>query len=314
MACAFDISNAGWRREMDMQRKRRRERAATSAKRSHAPARRASRATGAAVPGETRIVDPRYVVPGLSRGLALLQLFTRSEPQRSLSDLAAGLGVSRSAAYRLVYTLENDGFLARDAETRRYHVTARVLSLGFEYLGSQAVVEIAQPTLLALSERTRAAAHVAVLDGWHSVYLSRVAPPVALVSNLQVGMRLPAHATASGRILIAQLDRSRQARMLEDLRRECRVVPPPRSLAALHRVAETDRKCGYVYHGSAFDPGVISVAAPVRDRSGAAVAAITVVGPKALFDELGGERALGPLTVEAAQEISHRLGYRGEHR
>lgn len=267
-------------------------------------------AAGKPVPGERRTVDPRYVVPGLSRGLALLQLFTRDEPQRSLSDLAAGLGVSRSAAYRLVYTLENDGFLVRDAGTRRYHLTARVLSLGFEYLGSQAVVEIAHPALVALSERTRAAAHVAVLDGWHSVYLSRVAPAVALVTNLQVGMRLPAHVTASGRILIAQLDRSQLANLIEDLRRECRAAPPPRSLAALHSAAEADRKRGYVYHDSEFDRGVMSVAAPVRDRGGAVVAAITVVGPKALFDELGGERALGPLAIQAAQAISQRLGYR----
>jgi len=258
-----------------------------------------------------RKIDRRYVVPGLSRGLALLQLFTRDEPQRSLSELATGLRISRSAAYRLVYTLEMDGFLLRDAETRRYHVTANVLSLGFEYLGSQGVVEVAQPTLLALSERTRAAAHVAVLDGWHSVYLSRVAPPVSLVTNLQVGTRLPAHVTASGRILIAQLDGESQERLFENLKRECRIVAPPRSLAAIRKIAAADRERGYVYHGSVFDPGIMSVAAPVRNQNGVAIAAVTVVGPKALFEKLGGERALSPLVLDAANALAQRLGYRG---
>jgi len=257
-----------------------------------------------------RLIDRRYVVPGLSRGLALLQLFTRDEPQRSLSELATGLRVSRSAAYRLVYTLEMDGFLVRDPQTRRYKVTANILSLGFEYLGAQAVVEMAQPTLLSLSERTRAAAHVAVLDGWHSVYLARVAPAVSLVTNLQVGTRLPAHLTASGRILIAQLDDERQARLFYDLQRECRVGGLPRSLTAMRTTALADRKRGYVYHVSAFDPGVMSIAAPVRDQVGTAIAAITVIGSTALFEKWGGESALAPLVLEAAGALSGRLGYR----
>jgi len=274
-------------------------------------ARIAGRAAGAQPPAAGRKIDRRYVVPGLSRGLALLQLFTREEPQRGLSELAAGLHISRSAAYRLVYTLQMDGFLVRDAETRQYHVTANILSLGFEYLGSQSVVEVARPTLLALSERTRAAAHVAVLDGWHCVYLSRVAPPVSLVTNLQVGTRLPAHVTASGRILIAQLDGESQECLFETLKRECRIVAPPRSLAAMRKIAAADREHGYVYHGSAFDPGIMSVAAPVRNQNGAAIAAVTIVGPKALFEKLGGERALSPLVLDAAKALAQRLGYRG---
>ncbi len=81
-------------------------------------------------------------MPGLSRGLALLQLFPRSKPAKTLAELAAGLGLSRSATYRLVYTLEADGFIARDAETRRYRLTSKTLDLGFEYLHAQPITEI----------------------------------------------------------------------------------------------------------------------------------------------------------------------------
>lgn len=274
---------------------------------------RAAGSIKAAEQGGARAVDPRYIVPGLSRGLALLSLFTRDNPLRSLSELAGDLHLSRSAAYRLVYTLEKEGFLVRDPDRRRYRVTAKILALGFEYLHSQSITETAQPTLRALSERTRAAAHVAVLEGWHSVYLSRVAPAVTLVTNLQVGMRLPAHVTASGRMLIAQLDADRLAELFETLKRECHTVPQPRSLAALRRLAEEDRQRGYVYHGSAFDPGVLSIAAPVFDRTGTALAAITVVGSKPLFEELGGERKLARLVVEAAHGLSRQMGHSPEH-
>ena len=102
----------------------------------------------AAEAGET--IDERYIVPGLSRGLALLQLFTRHQPEQKLTEIAAGLGLSRSATYRLVYTLENDGFLRRDPNTRRYRLTAKVLSLGFEFLFAQPLTDIAQPFLRQL--------------------------------------------------------------------------------------------------------------------------------------------------------------------
>ena len=143
-------------------------------------------------------IDSRYIVPGLSRGLALLQLFTRHKASKTLLELAEGLDISRSAAFRLTYTLEKDGFIERNAATRRFRPTSKVLTLGFEYFNSQSITELAQPHLRELSDATSASSHVVILDGWHAVYLARLAPPaVGLVSNLQVGSRQPAHLTAS---------------------------------------------------------------------------------------------------------------------
>lgn len=110
-------------------------------------------------------VDPRYIVPGLSRGLALLALFTNRRPAQTLAELAAGLSLSRSAAYRLVYTLEKEDFIAREPEGRHYRLTSKVLSLGFEYLNARGIPEIAEPVLRALSDATAAAAYIATLDG-----------------------------------------------------------------------------------------------------------------------------------------------------
>src|SRR5262245_8682051 len=115
------------------------------------PPRAASGRRTAARDGET--IDRRYLVPGLSRGLAALALFTRRDPALTLVEVAKGLGLSRSAAFRLIYTLEKDGFVARDEETRRFQLTSKVLSLGFEFLQSPAVTEVAQPYLRGLSDR-----------------------------------------------------------------------------------------------------------------------------------------------------------------
>ena len=256
-------------------------------------------------------IDPRYVVPGLSRGLAMLQLFTREEPSQTLMDLANGLGVTRSAAYRLVYTLEKDGFIVRDPATRAYKLTARVLSLGFEYLNSLGLSDVATPILRRITERISAAAHLVVLDGWQVVYLARVAPSVALVSNLQVGTRLPVHLTASGRVLLAEEDEAGLMDIYRQIRRGDRMNASPSSFEALRSQAQEDRTRGYVYRASPLDRGLVTFACAVRDGTGKAIAAINVIGPEHVMGSFGGEDALKPLVLEAALSISREIGYRG---
>lgn len=254
-------------------------------------------------------VDPRYMVPGLSRGLALLAQFTRRKPAQSLAELAAGLGLSRSAVYRLVYTLEKEGYLSREANARQYRVTSRVLTLGFEYLNSRGVLEIAEPVLRSLSDETGAAAYIVQLDGVFAVYLARAMPATGLISSLQVGARLPAHATASGRVLIAQKKDAELQRIFAQLKGESKIVPPPKSFAELQAQAEQDRKRGHVYHRSLINPGAVSFAYPVRGKNGVVSAAVIVTGPQQLFATLGGEKALTPIVARAAQAVSQRLGY-----
>jgi IclR family transcriptional regulator, pca regulon regulatory protein len=251
------------------------------------------------------------MVPGLSRGLKLLQLFTAARPAQALVEIAAGLSLSRSAAYRLVYTLEKDGFLARDEGTRKYRVTSQTLDLGFEYLHSQTITEVAQPHLRRLSDQTGAAAYVAILDGWHAVYLTRAAPASGLIGNLQIGARLPASATSSGRIMLAFQSDERLAAIHQQARREGRGTQVPAALPELRVQAQEDRRRGHVFHRSTIDPGLVSLACPVRDHASAIAAAVTLVVPETLSNNLGGEKRLQPPVSEAASAISRQLGWRG---
>jgi IclR family pca regulon transcriptional regulator len=262
-------------------------------------------------PADDDRIDPRYIVPGLSRGLALLQLFPRSKPAKTLAELAAGLGLTRSATYRLVYTLEADGFIARDPETRRYRLTSKTLDLGFEYLHAQSITEIAQPFLRVLSDRSNAAAHVAILDGCHAVYLARALPNAGLVSNLQLGARLPAHTTSSGRIMLAFQEPERLRGIYERLRKELRATHPVGSPQDFNERIAADRKRGYVFHHSTIDPGLVSLAFPIRDHESRVTAAVTVIVPDKLADAIGGERALRPMVHDTADAISRKIGYRG---
>lgn len=255
-------------------------------------------------------VDVRYIVPGLTRGLNLLTLFTRHKPAWSLSELAQALGVTRSAVYRIVYTLEKAGYIARDSEGRRFRLTSKVLSLGFAYLGSLGVADVAPPILRRLSEETGMSAYVAILEQWRAVYLARAVSAAWLVSNLQVGARLPAHATASGRVLLSWLDEEELRQIHAQLVEQYRTPPLPPDFETLSRQAMEDRERGYVAHGSRFDARAASCACPIRDGTGAVVAAITVISPDSQFAQLGGEEEVSRKILSAASAISAELGYR----
>lgn len=259
-------------------------------------------------PVELNEVDQRYIVPGLSRGLSLLHLFDRDKPEMKLAELAAAAGLSRSAAFRLVYTLEKENYIQRDPISRRYSLTSKVLSLGFVYLYSRPVAEIVQPYLRRLSIATKVAAHLIQLDGTYSVYLARVAPQATLVTNLQVGTRLPAHATASGRVLLSGLVEPTLKALHERMRIEHKNLPPPPLKQLIARAAQ-DRDRGYVMEESMFDAGVLSFAAPVRDGTGNIVAALNVVGPRRLMEEVGDATKFDAIVGQEARDLSAAIGF-----
>jgi IclR family transcriptional regulator, pca regulon regulatory protein len=260
-------------------------------------------------PEDNTAFDKRYMVPGLSRGLALLQQFSRTKPHQKVPELAASLGLSRSATFRLVYTLERAGFLSRDQSGHLYSVTSKVLSLGFDYIFAQPLTEAAEDTLRELSNDSKAGAHLVTLDGWHSVYLARVVPPVLLIANLQIGTRLPAHLTASGRVLLAYRDEAALRKVYNLLVKECTDQPVPKKFDDLLRTAAQDRARGYVFSRSRFDPSVSSIAYPICDRAGQVAAAINVVGSNAIFKDDAHIERLRRLVDKAASKLSANLGY-----
>jgi len=253
--------------------------------------------------------DERYLVPALIRGLGLLKAFSPAQPALSLGELAAAIGVTRSAAYRLAYTLEHLGFLRHDARSRRYTLGPEVLRLGYGYLASRDLVEVAAPVLEALRDRTGWSAHLGILEGTEVVYLARVPTRRSIASNVQVGSRLPAHATAMGRILLAALPEAEVARRygggaLPGF--NTRTAP---TLPALQAQLAIDRANGFVATVSGFEEGVAVAAAPVRDVSGAVVAALNVSAVALHTNDQELRGTLRQEVLRAAAELSRALGH-----
>ena len=208
-----------------------------------------------------------YTVPGLVRGLTLLQTFTPQRPEQTLGQLAEALGITRSAAFRTVHTLVAEGFLLTVGDGRRFRLGPAVLRLSFGYLASRELMEIAHAPLEALRDTRDWSCHLGILDGRHVLYLIRFPATDGMSSLIHVGSRLPAVRTAMGRVLLKQRSEAGIRRLLAD-------QPDPMVASAVHNWQQ-DRHARVVTHIGSFESGLCSVAAPILDMSGAIVAAVS---------------------------------------
>jgi DNA-binding IclR family transcriptional regulator len=261
-------------------------------------------------PAATSIdLSERYLVPALIRGLNVLQELSGERRRLTLSEVAAALGVTRSSAYRLLFTLCHLGFLAFDNESKTYALGPQVLRLGYGYLASRDLVEVAMPHLLRLRDRTGWSAHLGELHGRDVVYLARVATRRSIASTVHVGARLPARATTMGRVLLSGLSDQEVRELYRDDRfaKLDGLLSP--TLAGLLDQLAADRAKGVVVQKSGYEPGVDSIAAPIRDMTDRIVAAINISVVALLTNDVELNGTLKAEVLAAAEAISRDLGH-----
>jgi len=237
-------------------------------------------------------------VQSLERGLAVIRALSSPDPQ-TLSEVARTTGLSRAAARRFLLTLERLGYV--DHEGNRFALTPQVLALGYAYLSSLTLPEVAQPHLARLVERVHESSSVSVLDGRDVVYVARVPTRRIMTVAITVGTRFPAHATSMGRVLLAGLSRRQRADALDGV-----VLEPLTDATITTRAeleAELDRvaRDGYALVDQELEVGLRSIAVPVHDPAGAVVAAMNLSTHAAATSVAQmRERLLPPLRETAA--------------
>ena len=253
----------------------------------------------------------QYEIEALVRGLDVLKLFTQERPRWSLSEIVEALDISKSTAFRVLATLESSGYLERDSQSRQYRPGVNVLELGFVALSGLEVRQVAHPHLERLALDLNETSSLAVREGTDIVYVDRVRNRAIVGILLGVGSRGPGHCTGLGKALLAELDPDELEGMLGDgklQRYTPRTIVDIAKLAAdLKRV----RQRGFATNDEEFVVGLRTVAAPIRDRSGVAVASIGVSGPVGSISRERMLTELGPAAAAAAAEISRELGLRG---
>lgn len=170
-----------------------------------------------------------YTANSLVRGLEILSLFDHKNPKLNLSEMADKMGITSSAIYRYVVTLEKESFLNKQTSGKQYQLAAKVMDLGFSYIKSLDISEIAEPYIKELRNVTDFTAHISVLENTEIIYIYRALSNRSLVSNIPVGSRLPAHATSMGRILLSGLSDQKIVKLYENYKFAPLTEHPPKT-------------------------------------------------------------------------------------
>ena len=217
--------------------------------------------------------NPDYV-QSLERGLAVIRAFGAERPELRLSDVARETGLTRAAARRFLLTLVRLGYVRQDGNA--FSLRPRVLELGYAYLSALSLPDVAQPHMETLVGEVNESSSVAVLDDLDIVYVARVPTQRIMTITIAVGTRLPAYATSMGRVLLASLEHDDFEERLDrtELARLTPTTVP--DLSTLRERVDRAREAGWAMVDQELEQGVRSAAVPIRDATGAVVAALNV--------------------------------------
>lgn len=237
-------------------------------------------------------------VQSLDRGLSVIRAFDADHPSLSLSEVATATGLSRAAARRFLHTLVHLGYMRGTGG--RFSLRPKILELGYAYLSSLTLPEVAMPHLEELVEQVHESSSVSELDGEDVVYIARVPTKRIMTVTISVGTRFPAYATSMGRVLLAArpegwLDAYLSAVSLRNLTGHTIT-----STADLRQELRKIRARGWALVDQELEEGLRSIAAPIRDADGTVVAAVNVsthAGRRSLDSVVGD--LLNPLLVTA---------------
>ena len=242
-------------------------------------------------------------VQSFARGLEVIRSFSADRPVQTLSEVAAQTGLTRAGARRILLTLQTLGYVAC-ADGKHFELTPRILDLGFAYLSSQPLWNLAMPAMETLSETVQESCSAGVLDGLEVVYVVRVHAHKIMSTNLGVGSRLPAFWTSMGRVLLAGLPQPQLLALLANCPREPFTRYTLTEDADLLAAIEVVRRQGWALINQELEEGLISVAAPLHNAQGQCVGAINVSGQANRTNAQEMQARIVPHLLRAAQTIS----------
>jgi len=242
----------------------------------------------------------------LARGLMVIKSFQNS-PSLTISEAAVRSGLARPVTRRVLLTLEHLGYAT--SKDGRFSLTTKILSLGYSYLSSHNIWEIAQPYLKKLSNQIDESSSLSILDHTDVVYVARVSVNKIMKSSLEVGSRLPAHTTSPGRLLLAYLPEHKLEDYFEQAELKAFTKKTNTSEAHIREELKIIRENGWALCQDQLELGLISVAAPVRDIRGEIVAAVNCPTHAGRVDMNKVINEYLPLVLETAEKISSNIEF-----
>ena len=238
----------------------------------------------------------------VERALNILENVAHRRDGLTNSEISRKLAIPKSSASYILRTLERRGYLRRDAESGRYRLGLKILSLGGDAQSSLDLADVALPFMRALVERVHLTSHLAVLDQGEAVYIEKVEAPGFFKVNTWVGRRMFLHSTSVGKVLLAWLPKHE---IEATMRQQGLKKRTPKTITSVSRLlADLELVCdqGYSVDDEENSLGARCLGAPIFDSVGKVTAALGVSGTTSQVDE----ESL-PKIVETLKETARRI-------
>jgi DNA-binding IclR family transcriptional regulator len=249
----------------------------------------------------------------VERALGMLEYVAQEPEGLSNAEISRKLEIPKSSASYILRTLEKQGYLTRDAQTGKYRVGLKILSLSRGALSGIDVREVALPIMRHLMEKTNLTCHLAILDGAEAVYIEKVEPQGFIRMDTWVGRRMLVHATSVGKALVAYIPAERLEKIIAERPMEKRTPKTITTLGRLTKELEKVRTQGYAVDDEENNLGARCLGAPVFNQRGEIEASLGLSGTINQVNAQTIPRIVEALK-DAARHLSMQLGYRAPHR
>jgi DNA-binding IclR family transcriptional regulator len=255
-----------------------------------------------------QVNEPYPGTQAVLRAISLLKAFSDEQPQLGLAELTRMVGLNKTTTYRLLTALESQGLIVRSPVSDTYRLGPEVIALGGRALRASDLRSVSRAELEGLARITGETATLEILVGSDVLVLDEVSGAHLVGATHYIGARWPAHATSTGKVLLAFASEAE----LESALQHPLAQVTERTLAVpedLHRELADIRAQGYATAVEELEVGFSAIAAPVRNHDGQVMAALSLNAPSARFTS---ERLqeIAPLLLEAAARVSAQLGYK----
>lgn len=254
-----------------------------------------------------------YHVQVLERAFAILSLLAEDGGELGGTELAARLDLHKSTGHRLLAVLQRNRYVERNPVNGKYRLGWKLIDLGMTAISRMDVRELARPELERLMEETGETAHLGVLQQGEVVSVANVQSHRSLRTPATVGQQSPAHCSSQGKVMLAQLSQGDLRKFVQAYGLKAYTGSTLTRIAALRAELERVREQGYALDSEELEEGLNCIGAPVRDHSGAVVAAISIAGPASRLSSRRMPALVHSVTC-AASRLSVSLGYRERER
>lgn len=250
-----------------------------------------------------------YIIQSVSHALDVLEQFRGEEDELGVTELSKRLKLHKNNVFRILATLQSRNYIEQNKSNENYRLGVKCLELGQTFIHQRGMLKQSRAILTELAERTGETSYISIHRANEVVYIDSVeaSSTVRVVSRL--GLNMPTHATAAGKVLIAfESEEEIRARFGKELTRYTNNTF--RSVEDLIRDLDSVRERGYATDLEEFEVGLRCLAAPVRDYTRKVIGAISVSGPAHRMTDGKIEESIAAEVVRAGKELSARLGFR----